>query len=85
MSTGSREAVIRTLARWNVTGHRVASAPGIYVRLDAPFSHAALTGPAPGGDPFRGLGKISALGIKVHRHCTYGRPRAQRRHGPGTL
>ena len=65
------EAVIRTLAHWNVTGHRVASAPGIYVRLEDPFSHAALTGPAPGGDPFRGLGKISALGIKVHRHCTY--------------
>jgi lipoyl(octanoyl) transferase len=65
------EAVIRTLARWNVTGHRIASAPGIYVRLDDPFSHAALSGPAPGGDPFRGLGKISALGIKVHRHCTY--------------
>ena len=65
------EAVIRTLAHWNVTGHRVASAPGIYVRLEDPFSHAALTGPAPDGDPFRGLGKISALGIKVHRHCTY--------------
>lgn len=65
------EAVIRTLAHWDVTGHRVASAPGIYVRLDDPHSHAALTGPAPGDDPFRGLGKISALGIKVHRHCTY--------------
>ena len=24
-----------------------------------------------GADPFRGLGKISALGIKVSRHCTY--------------
>lgn len=65
------EAVIRTLAHWNVTGHRVASAPGIYVRLEDPFSHAALTGPAPDDDPFSGLGKISALGIKVHRHCTY--------------
>jgi len=65
------EAVIRTLAHWDVTGHRVASAPGIYVRLNDPHSHAALTGPAPGGDPFHGLGKISALGIKVHRHCTY--------------
>ncbi len=65
------EAVIRTLARFGVTGHRVASAPGIYVRLDDPFAHTALTGPAPGGDPFRGLGKISALGIKVSRHCTY--------------
>lgn len=65
------EAVIRTLAEFGVTGHRVAGAPGIYVRLDDPFSHAALTGPQPGGDPFRGLGKISALGIKVSRHCTY--------------
>lgn len=65
------EAVIRTLRHWGVTGHRVATAPGIYVRLANPFDHAALTGPAPGSDPFSGLGKISALGIKVHRHCTY--------------
>jgi lipoyl(octanoyl) transferase len=49
----------------------VAGAPGIYVRLDDPFSHAALVGPAPAHDPFKGLGKISALGIKVSRHCTY--------------
>ncbi len=65
------EALIRTLAHFGVTGHRVTGAPGIYVRLDDPFSHAALTGPAPAGDPFRGLGKIAALGIKVSRHCTY--------------
>nr|WP_218628342.1 lipoyl(octanoyl) transferase LipB [Variovorax sp. dw_954] len=65
------EAVIRTLAHFSVTGHRVGGAPGIYVRLDDPFSHAALTGPAAPGDPFRGLGKIAALGIKVSRHCTY--------------
>ena len=65
------EAVIRTLAGWGVTGHRVAGAPGIYVRLDDPFSHAALTGPADPRDPFRGLGKIAALGIKVSRHCSY--------------
>ena len=65
------EAVIRTLAHWQVTGHRVSSAPGIYVRLATPFDHSALTGPAPGQDPFAGLGKIGALGIKVHRHCTY--------------
>jgi len=36
-----------------------------------PFSHAALTGPMPAADPFRGLGKIAALGIKVSRHATY--------------
>lgn len=65
------QAVIRTLAHFGVTGHRVAGAPGIYVRLDDPFSHAALTGPFPANDPFRGLGKIAALGIKVSRHCTY--------------
>ena len=65
------EAVLRTLVHFGVTGHRVAGAPGIYVRLDDPFSHAALTGPMPASDPFRGLGKIAALGIKVSRHCTY--------------
>ena len=65
------ESVIRTLAHFGVTGHRVAGAPGIYVRLDDPFSHAALVGPTPANDPFKGLGKICALGIKVSRHCTY--------------
>lgn len=65
------ESVIRTLSHFGVTGHRVTGAPGIYVRLDDPFSHAALVGPAPSHDPFNGLGKISALGIKVSRHCTY--------------
>ncbi len=65
------EAVIRTLGHFGVTGHRVAGSPGIYVRLDDPFAHGALTGPRPASDPFRGLGKIGALGIKVSRHCTY--------------
>ncbi|TXH01127.1 MAG: lipoyl(octanoyl) transferase LipB [Rhodocyclaceae bacterium] len=65
------EAVLRTLAHLGITGHRVVGAPGIYVRLDDPFSHAALSGPAHPADPFRGLGKIAALGIKVSRHCTF--------------
>jgi len=64
-------SVIATLAHFGVTGHRVPGSPGIYVRLDDPFSHAALTGPFPALDPFRGLGKIAALGIKVARHGTY--------------
>lgn len=73
------EAVIRTLAHYGVTGHRVAGAPGIYVRLDDPASHAMLAqrpqkrsadAPPPPPD-FTGLGKIAALGIKVTRHCTY--------------
>jgi lipoyl(octanoyl) transferase len=65
------EAVIRTLRHFGVTGHRVAGSPGIYVRLDDPAGHAALSGPMHPADPFRGLGKIAALGIKVSRHCTY--------------
>ncbi len=36
------EAVIRTLLHFGVTGHRVGGAPGIYVRLDDPASHALL-------------------------------------------
>lgn len=73
------EACIRTLAHFGVTGHRVGGAPGIYVRLDDPFSHALLEqrpqlrtpgSPAPEPD-FSGLGKIAALGIKVSRHSTY--------------
>ena len=65
------EAIIRTLMHFGVTGHRVAGAPGIYVRLNDPFAHAALTEPADPRDPFKGLGKVAALGIKVTRHCTY--------------
>jgi lipoyl(octanoyl) transferase len=74
------EAVIKTLAYLGVTGHRVAGAPGIYVRLDDPTGHAPLeqrpqktpTGEAKDKSPdFTGLGKIAALGIKVSRNCTY--------------
>lgn len=77
------EAVIRTLSDFGVTGHRVGGAPGIYVRLEDPGSHAMLAqrpkklGSDPsaqraGSDPnFEGLGKIAALGIKVSRNCTY--------------
>ncbi len=72
------EAVIRTLAYFAITGHRVAGAPGIYVRLDDPQSHALLP-QRPGRRPaavvdapdFSKLGKVAALGIKVSRNCTY--------------
>lgn len=62
------ESVIRTLAHFGVTGHRVRGAPGIYVRLDDPFGHSARD---KADTSFAGLGKIAALGIKVSRHCTY--------------
>ena len=65
------EAVIRTLADFGVTGLRVRGAPGIYVRPEDPGSHQRLPEPAPGQDPFQGLAKIAALGIKVSRHRTY--------------
>jgi lipoyl(octanoyl) transferase len=45
------EALIRTLAHFGVTGHRVAGAPGIYVCLDDPFSHAMLVSKKKGADP----------------------------------
>ena len=69
------ESVIKTLAHFGVTGHRVRGAPGIYVRLNDPSSHARLpvdfTSQQLGSDPNCFLGKIAALGIKVSRHCTY--------------
>lgn len=75
------EAAIRTLLYFGITGHRVAGAPGIYVRLDDPAGHAPLdqrpqkrpanpVAPTTAPD-FVGLGKIAALGIKVSRNCTY--------------
>jgi lipoyl(octanoyl) transferase len=71
------EATIRTLAHFGLTGHRVRGAPGIYVRLDDPASHARLLGAD--GQPMQeaelvtrtDIGKIAALGIKVSRHITY--------------
>lgn len=65
------QGVLKTLEELGVTGHRVAGAPGVYVRLDDPFGHAMLAGPVAPDDPFRGLGKIAALGVKVSRHCSY--------------
>lgn len=65
------QAAIKTLEAYGVTGHRVAGAPGLYVNLDDPFGHAALPSPPDPRDPWRGIGKIAALGIKVTRHCSY--------------
>lgn len=73
------QAVLRTLETYGVTGHRVAGAPGIYVRLADPFGHAALDqrrpaerqGARTAAPSFAGLAKIAALGIKVSRSGTY--------------
>lgn len=72
--------VLQTLESFEVVGHRVPGAPGIYVRVADPFGHAPIDPRPPReregvkaaeGDAFRGLGKIAALGIKVSRHCSY--------------
>ena len=63
------QAVLQVLESVAVSGHRVRGAPGIYVRLADPSGHQVLM--PDDSDPFRGLGKIAALGIKVARHGTY--------------
>lgn len=64
-------AVLQVLDSYGLTGHRIRTAPGIYVRLADPFDHAPVAQTAPGVDLFAGLGKVAALGVKVSRHCTY--------------
>ena len=64
------QALLKTLEGYGVTGHRVRGEPGVYVRPDAPFDHAVLQ-PAAGADPFAGLAKIAAIGVKVSRHRAY--------------
>ena len=67
------EAIIRTLADVGVTGHRVAGAPGVYVRLADPPGHALLPqrpqrlvpGESPPPPDFTGVGKIASIGLKV--------------------
>ena len=63
-------ALLKTLDRFGVIGHRVVGEPGIYVRLADPFGHAVHVATA-GTGRFDGLGKIAAIGVKVSRHCTY--------------
>jgi len=72
------QVLLRTLEALGVTGHRVAGAPGVYVRLDDPFGHAPLDVRTPAerdaaraAPSFEGLGKIAALCIKVSRHRAY--------------
>jgi lipoyl(octanoyl) transferase len=65
------QSLVKTLESHGVTGHRVRGEPGVYVRPDAPFDHAALAPAAVGTDRFAGLAKIAAIGVKVSRHCAY--------------
>ena len=65
------QAVMQTLAQWNIIGQRVANAPGIYVAMPSSINSAPSTNSAETPSPFAGLAKIAALGIKVSNHCTY--------------
>lgn len=65
------EAVLAVLASYRIAGHRLPGAPGIYVRLHAPSDPALRAASHPQRPDFAGLGKIAALGLKVHRHCSY--------------
>ncbi len=65
------EAVLAVLTSYCLAGHRLPGAPGIYVRLHAPSDPALRAASHPQRPDFAGLGKIAALGLKVHRHCSY--------------
>ncbi|MCO5123157.1 MAG: lipoyl(octanoyl) transferase LipB [Rhizobacter sp.] len=65
------QALLKTLEVYGVTGHRVLGAPGIYVRPDDPFGHAVRRAEPYSANPFQGLAKIAAIGVKVSRNCSY--------------
>ncbi|MFX1671154.1 lipoyl(octanoyl) transferase LipB [Paraburkholderia sp. A2WS-5] len=54
------QAVIETLAAYNLAGERKAGAPGIYVPEGAPGPSAAHVG-----------AKVGALGLKISHGCSY--------------
>jgi lipoyl(octanoyl) transferase len=54
------DAVIETLAAYNLAGERKAGAPGIYVPEGASGASAAHTG-----------AKVAALGLKIRNGCSY--------------
>jgi lipoyl(octanoyl) transferase len=63
------QAVLDVLCAHGLTGHRVPGAPGVFVRIDDPAGHARHVADAT--DPFAGLAKVAALGVKVSNHRTY--------------
>ncbi|MCB2021419.1 MAG: lipoyl(octanoyl) transferase LipB [Burkholderiaceae bacterium] len=65
------QTLLKTLEVYGVTGHRVLGAPGIYVRPDDPFGHAVRRAEPYSANPFQGLAKIAAIGVKVSRNCSY--------------
>jgi lipoyl(octanoyl) transferase len=60
------QSVIQVLEPYDLDGQRIRGAPGVYVRVP-PY----LTRPSQVEERFEGMAKIAALGIKVHRGCSY--------------
>ena len=67
------DSVLETLSGFGLAGRRVPGAPGIYVPLagDAKAAQSAPRDDAGADARFHGLAKIAALGIKIHRGCSY--------------
>ena len=63
--------MLKTLEDFGVTGHRVAGAPGIYVRLDDPFGHAALAGAGAGRRPVPRPGQDRRAGHQGEQSLRY--------------
>ena len=58
------DAVIETLAAYNLAGERKAGAPGIYVP-------EGISSRAPGASAAHAGAKIAALGLKIRNGCSY--------------
>jgi len=66
------QAVIQTLEPLGVIGQRVRGAPGIYVQYPAAKEDLAQSPVARGErNPFDGLAKIAALGVRIRNGCSY--------------
>jgi lipoyl(octanoyl) transferase len=63
------QSVIKVLESYGITGHRVAGAPGVYVRIEDPAAHVRHLGDP--SRPFQGLAKVAALGVKLSRRRSY--------------
>ncbi|HYA65182.1 MAG TPA: lipoyl(octanoyl) transferase LipB, partial [Burkholderiaceae bacterium] len=60
------ESVIQTLETYDVIGARIRGAPGVYVHCPSNIAQDTKLEAR-----FASMAKIAALGIKVHRSCSY--------------
>ena len=60
------QSVIQVLQSYDLDGRRIRGAPGVYVRVPRLMTRTSEV-----EERFEGMAKIAALGIKVHRGCSY--------------